>query len=51
MNIYQLNDLIGRLRDPNHPVHDMLDFYIERRSELLKTLSKGISEIIKQNLK
>lgn len=51
MNIYQLNDLIGRLRDPKHPVHDMLDFYILRREELLKTLSAGVRDIINTNLK
>lgn len=51
MNIYQLNDLIRRLRDPNHPVHDMLDFYIEQRKELMKSLSQGILEILNKNLK
>jgi len=43
MNIYQLNNLIAQLEKENH---GMLDFYKNMRKDLMKTLSKGIQEII-----
>ena len=46
MNIYQLNNLIAQISNPSHDGHGMLDFYKNMRKDLMKTLSKGIQEII-----
>ena len=46
MNIYELNNLIASIENPNHAGHDLLDFYLNMRVELMKTLSKGVQAII-----
>jgi len=46
MNIYELNKLITTIEDPSHFGHDMLDFYLNMRRELMAKLSKDINEII-----
>lgn len=47
MRFDQLLALIERLKDPSHPCHDMLDFYIERKKEYMKDLSKVMNKAIK----
>mgnify|MGYP003118469654 CR=1 FL=1 len=50
MNIYELNRLISTIEEPNSPMHDMLDFYLNMRKNLMAELSKGVNEIIKNDL-
>ena len=50
MNIYELNRLISTIEEPNSPMHDMLDFYLNMKKNLMAELSKGVNEIIKNDL-
>ena len=51
MNIYELNNLITSIENPKHAGHDLLDFYLNMRVELMKTLSSGIQNILDESFK
>ena len=49
MNIYELNALIKQLENEKKEINiPIIEFYKEKRKELMATLSKGINKILKE---